>query len=154
MEIPVLRNEPRMTSKRFYEYRREIERLSQLDKETTLKVQHQLNVMDAKEKELEIKCRTKLLDSENYEIEFDKENYFVRIFIFDDKKEKVYTCSLWGEYFEKMEYDCPSPNPTEVRERGVENIFTGDNSDYWETYEVFEVFYNNILKIHINIKDY
>lgn len=154
MDIPVLRNERHMTKKRFYEYKREIERLQKVDNEISLKVQHKLNVMDAKEKEQEKKCREKMLKIESYEIEYDKENYFVRITFFNDKKEKSYTCSLWGEHFERMEYECPSPDPCDVREVGMENIFTGENYESWEDYQVFEIFYKHILEFSIQIKDY
>jgi hypothetical protein len=143
-----------MDKKRFYEYRRRIAVLQERDKHTSLRVQNELNKMDAKEKELEKETREKLLHRKKYEIEKDKENYFVNIRFYDDKKETCTTCSLWGEYFERMEYENTSPNPCDVREKGKENIFSGDNADTWEDYEVFEIFFNNIFKFSIKIEEY
>ena len=39
-----------MTTKRYLWYKNEIQRLKELDKQITLKIHHQLNVMDQKEK--------------------------------------------------------------------------------------------------------
>ena len=58
------------------------------------------------------------------------------------------------DYFERMEYDNPSHNPTYVIDRGVENIYSGDNVDHWTEGEILEIFYNNILKYSIKIEEY
>ncbi len=160
MELPVYnRNEKHMTSKRFYEYRREIARLRDKDTQLTLKAQHRLNVLDAEEKELEKKSRKKMLDKINFEIhnceiDLHHEDHYVELIILDDEKEKSTHCYLCADYFERMEYDNKSIDPTQVYERGIENIFCGDNHEYWDNGDVINVFYNNILKFNIVIKDY
>ena len=154
----ISRNERFMSKKRFYEYRREIARLQEIDKEISKKVHHQLNVMREKDIRLEIetrkKCLNKFIDSKKYEIEMDRENHFIHLILLDDKKEKTITCSMYGDYFERMEYDNPSHNPTYVIDRGVENIYSGDNVDHWTEGEILEIFYNNILKYSIKIEEY
>jgi hypothetical protein len=39
-----------MTQERFLYYKKEIQRLKEIDNQITLKIQHQLNVMDQKQK--------------------------------------------------------------------------------------------------------
>ena len=143
-----------MDAKRLYEYKRQIHLLKEKYKQTTLRVQNELNRMDAREKELEKETRRKLLARENFEIEYDDENYMVVIIFYDDAKELTTSCRLWGEHFVRMEYGGNSPNPTCVVELGEQNIFQGDNREHWEDYEVFEIFYKHILEFGIKIENY
>ena len=143
-----------MEKQRFYDYKHQIRILQERDKNTALKIQNELNTMDAKEKELEKESREKMLHQKEYEIEKDKENHFIHIKFCNDKKQTCTTCSLYGDYFERMEYENISPDPCDVREKGKENIFSGDNADNWEDYEVFEIFFNNIFKFNIKIEEY
>ena len=48
--IEKINDQKRMTTERIQWYQKEIQRLKEIDKQTTLKVQHQLNVMDQKER--------------------------------------------------------------------------------------------------------
>ena len=143
-----------MDKQRFYEYKREIHKLQEKDKQTTLKVQAKFNSMDQKEKEQEKKAREKLLLLKPYEIETDKESYFVHLNMYNDKREKCYRLSLYGEYFEKEMYQNKGFDPRDVYSDGKENIFSGENVDCWEDYEIFEIFHNNIMKFSIKITDY
>ena len=143
-----------MDKQRFYQYKREIHKLQEKDKQTTLKVQAKLNSMDQKELDQEKKSRKNLLSRKTYDIETDKEQHLVHINLYDDKKEKCYRVSLCGECFEKEMYQNKGFDPRDVYSSGKENIFSAENVDSWEDFEIFEIFYNNIMKFNIKITDY
>tara|TARA_R100001132_G_C3256063_1_gene81617 strand:+ start:262 stop:693 length:432 start_codon:yes stop_codon:yes gene_type:complete len=143
-----------MEKQRFYDYKNQIRILQERDKEKTLKVQTELYQMDDIEKQEEKEKRTKILDMKLYEVEMDKENNCVKVNLYDDVKEECTTITLNGEYFNREEYNCTSPNPTMVTSRGTENIFSGENADFWDGSDVFEIFYNNIMKFEIEINNY
>ena len=45
-----MKNQTTMTKEKYLWYKEEIHRLKEIDKQITLKIQHQLNVMDQKER--------------------------------------------------------------------------------------------------------
>ena len=143
-----------MDKKRMQQYKDQIALLYKKDKEITKRVEKQFEEMDKVSEQQERQAREKILKLEDYEVEYDDKNNFVNLIFFNDDKELSYTCSLWGEHFNKEEYVLTTPDPTFVRSIGEQNVFTGDNRDNWEDSEIFEVFYNNILKFNIKIKEY
>ena len=159
LPMPKYRDEKYMTAKRFYAYKREINRLAEIDKQISLKVQQQLNSMDAKDLEKEKKARERLLNrvnftEVNYEIEKHKDEHYIELVIHNDKLEQCAILTLYGDRFERMEYGNKGFDPTEIYEKGIENIFCGDNEDYWEDSDIIEIFYNNLMEIGIRFEDY
>ena len=145
-----------MDKQRFYEYKKQISKLKKQDNQAALRVQTELNRMDDIEKQEEKEKRTKILEQAILYpiIEFDKENHCVKIELYNDTKEECTTITLSADYFNREEYDCTTPDPTMINSRGMENIFSGENVDFWDGSDVFEIFYNNIMKFEIEINNY
>ena len=143
-----------MDKKRFYEYKRQIHKLQEKDNQTTLRVQTELNRMDDQEKRKDKKMRAEILAIKQYEVELLPDCHSVMINFYNDETEQSTHITLDGEYFEKEMYENKGFDPADVYSRGKENIFSGDNENAWEDYEVAEIFHNNIMKFDIQIENY